>query len=287
MRTVNFFGHQVSKLIVGDNPFTGHSYIEHIVSCEEMLAFYTAEKIKETLFELEACGYNTILPLADPYIVRLLREYERDGGKLKYIFQSYMPMDQSVSNYQIKQLKNTIGIYLQGTRVDNFYEEGRPEEVFNIIDKFRMRLGADVPVGIGTHRPDVIALAEEEKWNVDFYMASMQNARRNREGEPSGFFSGKTKEGLIFYPEDRPIMLEQLKSVEKPILAYKIFAGGQIFLDKTEEQVRETIKGVYEEVFSALKPDDMAVIGVFQRDKNQARENAEIFNQWDSERNGK
>jgi hypothetical protein len=98
MRTVDFFGHQVTKLIVGDNPFKGHSYIEDITPGSEMVEFYTAEKIKETLFELERCGYNTMPPLADPYILRLLTEYEREGGKMQYIFQPYMPMDQDVIN---------------------------------------------------------------------------------------------------------------------------------------------------------------------------------------------
>ena len=36
MNTVNFFGHQVTKLIVGDNPFNGHSYIEDKIPGSEM-----------------------------------------------------------------------------------------------------------------------------------------------------------------------------------------------------------------------------------------------------------
>lgn len=31
MNTVNFFGHQVTKLIIGDNPMNGHSYIEDVI----------------------------------------------------------------------------------------------------------------------------------------------------------------------------------------------------------------------------------------------------------------
>ena len=75
-------------------------------------------------------------------------------------------------------------------------------------------------------------------------------------------------------------MLNLLKQIKKPVIAYKIFAGGQIFLNKTEEEKPAIIKGVYEEVFSALKPDDVAAIGVFQRDSNQVRENAELYQAW-------
>ncbi len=67
---------------------------------------------------------------------------------------------------------------------------------------------------------------------VDFYMACMQNTRRNREGEQSGFITGKTKQNLIFYPKDRPVLPETLKRVAKPVIAIKIFAGGQMFLAK-------------------------------------------------------
>ena len=76
-----------------------------------MKNFYTAEKILETLFKAEENGIRAMLPLADPFIVRLLAEYERAGGKMKYIFQPYMPMNQDVSIRQMMALKNTIGIY--------------------------------------------------------------------------------------------------------------------------------------------------------------------------------
>ena len=276
MNRVNFFGNSVSKLIIGDNPMTGHSYIEDVISGQEMKDWYTAERIKEALREMEQCGYNAMLPLADPYIMRVLQEYQLDGGNLQFIWQPYMPMDQEVSMRMMKGM-NTIGIYHQGTTTDYLYENGRADEIVKRIAQYR-RLG--VPVGLGTHRPDVIELAENEGWDVDFYVACLQNARRDREGEPSGFITGKTKAKLVFYPEDRPVMLDLLKKLDKPVIAYKIFAGGQMFLNKTHDEIKQQIKGAYEEVFTALKPDDLAAIGVFQRDLDQIRENAELYNEW-------
>ena len=280
MNTVNFFGHQVSRLIVGDNPFNGHSYIQDVITGEEMKAYSTADRILEALFHMEEMGYNTMLPLADPFIIRLLQEYQRAGGKMQFIFQPYMPMNQDVSIREMMTL-NTIGIYHQGTTTDYLFETGRCDEILAMIEKYHTM---GIPVGLGTHRPDVIEKSEREGWNVDFYVACLQNARRNREGVQSGFITGKTKQGLIFYPEDRPVMLKLLGSIEKPCIAYKIFAGGQMFLNKTHDQVRSTIKGVYEEVFGALKPNDFAAIGVFQRDRDQIREDAELYDEWYSEK---
>lgn len=281
MKQVDFFGHRISKLIIGDNPFTGHSYIEDQITGQEMLDYYSAENIKKALKRIEELGYTGMLPLADPYIVRILQEHQHaNGSKLQFIWQPYMPMDQDVSMRSLQKL-NTIGIYHQGTSTDYNYETGNIEAIQTNIKKFR-DLG--VPVGLGTHIPEVIQRAEEEDWGVDFYMACMQNARRNRFGEPSGFITGKSKAHLVFYPEDRPVMLETLKKVQKPIIAFKIFAGGQIFIGKTDEERRKLIKGVYEEVFSALKPNDLATIGVFQRDFDQLQENAEVFEEWCKEK---
>lgn len=276
MNSVNFFGHQVSKLIVGDNPMNGHSYVEDKISGEEMLQFFTAERIKETLFRMEEYGYNTFLPLADPYIIRVLQEYRRDGGKLQFIFQTYPAMNQDVSVRQMASVE-PIGIYHRGTDTDFLYESDRCGEILENIQKYR---SVGCPVGLGTHRPDVIELSERENWDVDFYFACMHNARRNREGEQSGFITGKTKSGLIFYPEDRAVMLDCLKKVEKPVIAFKIFGGGQMFLNKSEEEKRALIKGVYQEIFTALKPDDMAVFGAFQRDRDEIREDLDIYEEW-------
>ncbi len=276
MNTVDFFGKKVSKLIIGDNPMTGHSYIEDVITGADMETYYTTEKIKEALFEMEELGYNTMLPLATPAMIKIFQDYQREGGKLQFIWQPYMPMRQDVSMKQMMSL-NTIGIYHQGTTTDYLYESDQCDKILEQIKQYR-EMG--VPVGLGSHRPDVIEKSEREGWDVDFYVACMHNARRGREHVQSGFITGKTKSGIVFYPEDRPIMLETLKNVTKPVIAYKIFGGGQMFLNKTPEEKKQLIKGAYEEVFTSLKPNDFAAIGVFQRDTDQLKENADLYNEW-------
>ena len=131
MNTVDFFGHKITKLIIGDNPINGHSYIEDVTTGEEMKSYYTAENIKAALKHLEEVGFNAMLPLADPYMVRILKEYKMAGGNLKYIWQPYMPMDQQVSMWQINGA-NTIGIYHQGTTTDLLYEKGEINKIKEI-----------------------------------------------------------------------------------------------------------------------------------------------------------
>jgi len=286
MQYVDFFGKKISKLVLGDNSMTGHSYITHVTPGAEMLKFYTAEKIKETLSYAESLGVNTMLPLSHPYMLRVLQEHIDAGGKMQFIWQPYLLSMKEMWDFNDRDIKklaeNTIGVYHQGTNTDLLYETGKTDV---IRENIKMMRSLGVPVGLGTHRPEVIELAEEEDWGVDFYLGCMHNARRGREGEASGFLTGKEKQGLTFYACDRPIMLETLKKVKnKPVGAFKIFGGGQMLVGKTKEEREKLIAGVYDEVFTELKPDDFAIMGVFQRDEDELGMNIRIFNEWASNR---
>ena len=279
MKNASFFGHSVSRLILGDNPMNGYSYISHRIPGKEMVAYYSAERFKETLFHAEELGYQTMLPLADPYVVRILKEYRREGGKLQFIFQPYRGLDQDLSIRQMMEVE-PIGIYHQGTTTDDLYEAGRCEDILKMIDKYRVM---GIPVGLGSHRPDVIEKSEKEGWPVDFYVACLQNPRINRTGVPGGYLPADTLPGWVFYPQDRQVMLNILKKTDKPVIAYKIFAGGQMFEGLSADERRRKIRETYHEVFSVLKPNDMAAIGIFQRDFDQLKEDAEIFNEYTGE----
>ena len=282
MKYVNFFGNNVSKLIVGDNPFNGHSYITAFIPKEEMLDYHTEDKILEAMFKMEALGINTMLPLADPYIIRILSHYRSNGGKMNFIFQTYAPMmvNTETADISMNQMMavDPIGVYISGTFTDVRYENGKTKEITDMIANLRKY---DIKLGIGTHHPDVIELSEKDNWDVDFYMACMYNLRRGREGEESGFITGKNKSGIFpIQPGDRPIMLETLKKVEKPIIAFKIFAGGQMLVEKEKAEREVLIEDTYNTIFSALKPNDLAVVGVFQKHHDQLGENVSVFNKW-------
>lgn len=285
MQYVDFFGNKLSKLIVGDNPYNGHSYIPEWVDGKEMRLHYTEERILADIKKMEELGINTMLPLADPFIIRVLQHYRAAGGKMNFIFQTYGPM-MEIPEVTIRMMLEVqpIGIYLSGTYVDVRFETGRTEEILGML-KIMRENAPGVKIGLGTHRPDVIRAAEGEDWGFDFYMACLYNGRRGREGEESGFITGKTKSALFFLPPDRAIMLDTLKDVKRPIIAFKLFAGGQMLVDKTEEERRALIRDVYDTVFTALKPDDFAVMGIFQKYHDQLAENISVFEEWAADKN--
>ena len=78
-------------------------------------------------------------------------------------------------------------------------------------------------------------------------------------------------------------MLEALKDVKRPIIAFKLFAGGQMLVGKSDEERRSLIRDVYNTVFTSLKPDDLAVMGIFQKYRDQLTENVSIFEEWAEE----
>jgi len=268
----DFYGVNVSRLIIGDNPFNGHSYIECKHTGSDMMDFFTAEKCVETLFEAESYGINTYMALADPFVMRVIRQFRNQGGKMHIIFQSYPAIPLDINIRQMMACE-PIAIYHQGGSFDLLVEEEKFDELH---ERLEMIKESGVKAGLGTHVPEVLQRAESENWGMDFYATCLYNARRQQRGQQSGYITGKAKDELVFYPEDPALMYNAVQGVTKPCIVFKIFAGGQIFLNKTADEIPLLIENVFSEVYEKIKPADMACIGVFQRDKNELKENCDI-----------
>ena len=268
---VDFLGNDVTRLILGDNPFNGHSYIPEIYSGDEMVDYYTADNCIKALFEAEENGINTYLALAEPFVLRIIRQYRNEGGKMKIIFQTYPAMDLDI-NLQMMMKCDPIAVYHQGGTADYMREM---EQIDDLHDRIKRIKDTGVPAGLGTHVPETVLRAEEENWGVDFYLTCLYNARRTQRGEQSGFITGKPKY-LVFYPEDKFLMFDVIKQVKKPCIAFKVFAGGQAFYGKTPEEIHAVAEAAFRETYVNIKPNDLACIGVFQKYKNQIKENADI-----------
>ena len=269
--TANFCGTNISRLILGDNPINGHSYIAQVHSGKEMMDYYTPNRVLELLFEAEEHGITTYLALADQFILRILRQYKNEGGKMNIIFQSYPAIDIEVNMWQMMEC-NPFGIYHQGGTFDLLLEEERLDEVHRrlaIIKSYGVKLG------ICSHVPEVLIRAEEENWGADFYLGCLYNARRTQRGQQSGFITGNSKE-LEFYPGDPIFMYEAIRKLSKPCIVFKLFAGGQIFLSSKPEEIPALVETVYKDVFKNIKDTDVACVGVFQKITDQLKENVDI-----------
>src|SRR5215510_1581905 len=77
---------EVSRLIAGGNQFSGNSHTSADLDAQ-MMDYYTTDRIKEVLFRCEQHGITATLSRGDRHILRVMREYRNDGGKLKWICQ--------------------------------------------------------------------------------------------------------------------------------------------------------------------------------------------------------
>ena len=272
--TTKFFGHDVTRMILGDNPAHGNTYIHDIISWEEMTEYYTHENTVKMLFRAQETGYNTVLALASPHMLDALKIFNAMGGKLKIIFQTFPPdIDRFAETLDQLMAFDPIAIYHQGTTGEHLIETNQIETYLANINAIRKK---GVPVGAAFHDPANVLRAEKENWDIDFYVLCPYNTRRNRKGEQSSFITGKTKSELVMHPDDRFTMFPIIRNTPKPVVVIKALAGGQIFIGKPRDEYPAVAEQFIAETYENIKPSDIVCIGVFQRDVDQLQQNAEM-----------
>ncbi|HHV96847.1 MAG TPA: hypothetical protein GXX37_10320 [Clostridiaceae bacterium] len=262
--TIKLGDYEVTRLIIGGNPFSGNSHISPKKN-EEMEDYFTTENIKRTLFRCEECGINTMQTRGDKHIFRMIREYRNEGGKLHWIAQTaseYLSYEGNIT--QILKY-NPIAIYHHGTKTDALFKNGE-------FDQLKKRLAilrnTGKLVGLGTHMPEVVEYAEENNWDIDFYMVCVYNL--SKVDRVSSEITGKLNENERFDDEDKPIMYKTIRATSKPCLVFKILGAGRKC--ESTEMVREAFK----EAFDNIKATDAIVVGMFPKTKDQVYENANL-----------
>jgi hypothetical protein len=245
--TIRLGKHQVSRLIVGGNPFSGNSHLSREID-REMRDYYTVERIKATLGQCEEAGINTWQSRGDNFITRVLNEYRLDGGSIQWVAQTASERRDTISNIHQIASYDPIAIYHHGSRTDHHFRHGTFGEVEEAIDEIKS-LG--ISAGLGTHVPEVVEYSEEKGLDPDFYMLSLYNL---------------TDRGDGYDPEDRVKATEMIRKIKKPFLGFKVMAAGR---NEPREALEFAIRNI--------KPTDAVVVGMYT--KHQARqvfENVEI-----------
>ena len=238
---------RVTRLIVGGNPFSGHSHHSAQLN-KEMRDYYTAKRIKETFVECERCGINTIQCRADNHMMRLLNEYWNEGGKLQWIAQTASERASAIANVDQIATYGAIACYHHGSKTDSLFRAGKIDTLKDVLAAIKDK---GIPAGLGTHDPAVVRYAEDNQFDADFYMMSFYNIPRR---------------GEVYLPEDREASCKIIREVPKPFLAFKIMAAGR-------NDPSEAFRYAYENI----KPTDAVVVGIFTKyQPNQVREDADL-----------
>jgi len=209
---------QVSRLIVGGNMFSGFSHISPAKDAE-MTRYYTAARIKATLHRAEELGINTFIGRADRHIGRLMREYRDEGGTIQWIAQTASELPKPTMSIAIAIQFGASGIYIHGGQMDWMFAGGNMDEALKGIEAIR---AAGLPVGVASHRPSVLAWAEQQKLDIDFYMCAYYDPApriHNPSHDP--------KANETYDPADRDAMVAAIAALSKPAIHYKVLAGGR------------------------------------------------------------
>jgi len=241
---VDFCGLEVSRLIIGGNPFSGFSH-QSPERDREMLDYYTVARIKETLARAEAAGINTAIMRSDAHIHRMLREHYNEGGAVQWIAQ--VPGDRTSADFAVDARRAVAAgaraAYLHGGLLDACFADRDAEGFAQLVTT--MREGG-VPVGTAGHSPDAHLWAHELDLPLDFHVVCFYNCGSLHDGK-----------GDRFKPEDPPLAVAAIQQIDKPCIGYKIMAAGRV-----------SPREAFEYAFAGIKPGDCVNVGVHRGDRD-------------------
>jgi hypothetical protein len=247
--TVDFCGLQVTRLILGANPFGGYSH-QNERRDREMQSYYTVERIRETWQRAEAAGINTMITNNEtPHVLQAVREYRAASGPLQWIAQ--------VNGRDKADMARAIdegvdigckALYFHGALVDDAYRRRDEETLRSWTDHARRR---GVPVGVAGHAPEA-HLWVDSLGVVDFHAVCLFNC--------GSLHTGK---GHKFSLVDMGPAVECIRRIQKPCIAYKIMGSGRI-----------DALMAFEYAFESIKATDVVNVGMYRGDKdNMVEEN--------------
>jgi hypothetical protein len=257
---MKFGGAEISRMVLGVNPFYGFAHYNNNFSAS-MKEWYTADKVCALMHQCNRYGINAFNYVHLDRGPQDWARFQAEGGKMHLIIQVTAGVEAPML---VKTLK-PLALQRQGEVVDKAYQTGQMNTVKEWCKQAR-DLG--VLVGVGTHKPEVIAQVEEEGWDVDFYAGCVYNRTRTPE-EWKQALHGEMLEmpGDIYLQSDPPRMYRVMRQTRKPCFAFKILAAGRI-PDRGVDQAFRT-------AFESIKPTDGIYVGMFPRVKDEVKENAE------------
>lgn len=257
MRTVQLGKMQVSRIVIGGNPFSGFSH-QGDERDREMVRYYTAARIKAALRKAEAAGVNTFFGRTDRHVRRLLMEYWDEGGKIQWVGQTASELGDQLKAVRDAAQAGAKGVYLHGGIVDYWYAQKKWDMLKAGLEVVRE---CGIAGGFAGHGIDV------HKWirdnlDPDFQMCSYYDPspRSDNPHHVSGI-DEKWDDG------HRRDMVELIRTIPCPVVHYKVFAGGN-----------KPIADGFRFLATSMRAKDVTCIGHYLGDnENMLAENVKTF----------
>jgi len=273
--TVKFGKADITRLIIGSNPFYGYSHFNRIVDAH-MREWYTQERKIEVLQSAERSGIGTWQchyndqPLAD-YL-----RYRREGGKMNLVLLADFALMQDLSRIPeaVKKMQ-PLGVGHHGNRTDERFRAGEKYKIKEFLKAVR---DTGVMVGLSTHNPAVVDTAEGENWDVDYYQTCLYFVSRTPEEARRAY--GEAPVGEIYMEKDPERMCKMIRATKKPCLAFKVFGAGRTV--NSHQAIENSIRFA----LANIKPGDAIILGFYPRFSDQVKEDTEIVRRILSEPKG-
>ena len=240
---------KISRFIIGGNPFSGFSH-QSKPRDNEMLSYHSTASIKKTLRHAESLGITTHISRGDQHVIRYLREYWNEGGKIDWICQT-CPMVGSLQQIVDDGLNHCAkAIFFHGGMMDRRVRENADlDELPRMVEKIKK---AGLPVGCAGHNPKTFDWAQKNL-DLDFYMCAYYALKW--QPLPSGDYSESHD------PAHRDAMVACINTLRKPAIHYKVLAAGRI-------PPAEALTFVAQH----LRPSDAVCVGICLKDNPRSME---------------
>src|SRR5262249_18511551 len=159
--------------------------------------------------------------------------------------------------------RKPIGIAPHGALAERLHRQNRLGDLRDLLRRIR---DTGVLVGLSAHNPALIQLAEEQKWDVDYYMCCLYYLTRPRE-EFQKLLGKELPLGEIYLPADPARAFGVVQSTRKPCLIYKVLAAGRRVGTPAE------VRRCFETALAGIKPADAMIVGMYQQLGDQVGEN--------------
>jgi hypothetical protein len=260
MQSIKIGDVKLSRLLLGSNPFSGFSHQGHERD-HAMLHYFTAARIKKTLFKAEKLGITGLVARTDVHVTRLLLEYRDDGGKLKWLAQTCPEVGSFEFCIERAARAGAVACHLHGGVMDYLTAQGKGDEAKRAIDLIRKK---KMLAGLAGHTTRVFEWAEKNA-DADYYMCCYYNPTP-RDTNPEHVHGANE----VYLEEDRKAMTDLIQSIRRPVIHYKIFAAG-----------RNDPEQAFAYACSKMRPQDLTVIGVFPKDNpKMLKEDVKLFQKY-------
>lgn len=257
MNTICIGDRQVSRFILGTNPISGFSH-QSVETDQRMVGWFTPDRTRALLQDAESLGVNTVIARTDPNVMRFMREYWDEGGKMVWFAQTCPPEGPPEMCIERAIGGGAVACHLHGGYMDHCLAQGNLDQIPGLIAAIR---SAGLIAGVAAHDPKVIEWAEDHV-DVDYYMCCYYNSM-HRDKNPEHVHGARE----WFWPEDREIMTRLIQRLSKPAIHYKILAAG-----------RNEPPEAFAYAAEAMRPNDAVCVGVYtEHNPNMLREDVELL----------